>query len=1070
MLSRVSAFVMLLCCLSAFVCAGESPAWEKAWREPLSHPVSVNYLKQWLVCGPFEVTPAMPASTDFLTAVGGESAVQPKDGMAITRPDGSTVTWKACEVTTDYINFTPLFGGKPQMNTIAYAYTTINRPQAGKAYLAAASDDGISIWLNGKLIHRRIMTRGMFPDNDLIQIDFQAGENHILVKVEQAIEFWAFMLRIVEDEEAARLQPQREMPTRLWPAVIRDTDANTLAIATDCGWDVPPRLQTPVEVTVTGIGGALIARQTVPYRQQAVFNVTKWTDGPYDLACTMTRADGKALAARRSWYKGDALAATRQILDTAPPRTSDKPDDLIHNLLVDIITSRLGEKLQSAGAGSMEFVYPLLMDFAEMRQEQAGGVGPRHGSSLVRLAYRDETDASPQFARAYLPQRYDPAKKWPMIVVLHGSQPGNPLYINSLGAWWRFDTLYDDCGAIMLYPNGRGNISYRGAGENDILKCIALAKARLSIDDDRVYLTGGSMGGSGTWLIGTHYPELFAAIASVYGGWDYRVTDDQKEIDAMSPAERFRTECGGTFAQLDSLRTTPVFSTHGERDGTVPVGNSRYAVSQLQRWGYDVRYWEVAGKGHEPLGTEYFINDWLLQHRRDANPRRVSLRSGELKFAAAHWVRIDQRQEQLAFMQADAEIIAPNAIRLDTENVRALTLSPKHPLIDPAKPVRIIWNGTELRNEQMTNGRITLRVAGYTPTPDEKRATLEGPISDAQAQPFAIVIGTTSLDPLMRELCVVRARELIQSWERRLHWTPRVFPDIAMSDPDIARYSLLLIGGPADNLVTRKLADKLPLTIAADGITLVGKHIAARDAVMQMVYPHPLNPERYVVVVAATSAAGMYQVNRLRNDVDFEVLDAHRTFVARGAFDHSWHMQDRYTEFGDEKLRAAEPLRKAPTLATALFAGNRLPISAVLEKSADGAFREMIRDANMDGRQFRLGTRTFDTGLAIPLQWNGAVEYDITNANWTQFHTVLGLELAPKRATTKAQRDGVKVLLTVKGDGKVLASATFTADAKPQSLNLDITGVKTLRLEMSNQGADDAPVVSIDWADAYLKR
>lgn len=896
---KLSCLALSVLCLSAAF-AGDAPPWAQAWRGPWAPPVQPRaYLRQWLICGPFDVTPAVPAATDFLKAPGGEAAAHPTAGMTVPRPDGSIATWTAYTSPLDYVNLTPVFGGTPRANTVAYAYTTITRPQAGQAYLAVGSDDGVRVWLNGKLVDERVMTRGMFPDNDLIAVAFQAGENHLMVKVEQTVEFWAFMVRVVEEEEVARLEPERQMPVRLWPALLPSEVPGKLIVASDCGWDMPPRLRIPVRVTVTGVGGIPVASQRVPYRQSAVFPVAGWPDGPYDIACTMTRHDGKVLAARRSWYKGDALAAAgRLVASAARSRTSDDPADLVHGLLADTIKLRLGENRKQANPDLLpEFVYGPLMDYAELQQEKAGGVGPRHGNGLVILAYRDETDGSPQLALAYLPAGYDRKRRWPMIVSLHGYKPGDPAYVTTLGANWRFNAQYEDCGAIVLFPFGRGNTGYRGVGEQDVLRCIALAKARLAVDDDRVYLAGFSMGGSGIWLLGSHHPELFAAVASVAGGWDYRVDPEPGEIEALSPADRFREECGSTFAQLESLRTTPVFVTHGDSDHTVPVGNSRLAVTQLQRWGYDVRYWEVPGKGHEQLGSEGALPGWLLQHRREAHPRRVSLRAGELKHATAHWVRIDQRQEQLVFMQADAEIIAPNAIRLGTANVAGLTLSPVHALLDPAKPVKIIWNG-ELHEERLADGRITLRAPGYTPAPGEKRAVLEGPIGDAQAQPFAIVVGTASADPLMREACAERGRELVTAWERWQHWTPRLYRDTDLPEAGLARYSLLLIGGPADNSVARRLADRLPLTVTAEAITLDGHRFPVQDAVVRMVYPHPLNPDRYVVVTAATSAAGMKQAPRLRDDLDFEILDAGPSVVARGTFDCLWHVQTPYLEVG----------------------------------------------------------------------------------------------------------------------------------------------------------------------------
>ena len=72
----------------------------------------------------------------------------------------------------------------------------------------------------------------------------------------------------------------------------------------------------------------------------------------------------------------------------------------------------------------------------------------------------------------------------------------------------------------------------------------------------------------------------------------------------------------------------------------MPVEQSRHGVKLLQRWGYDVRYREVPGLGHEDLKARDEIADWLLAHRRDPAPREVRLRSYDLAGANAHWLRV----------------------------------------------------------------------------------------------------------------------------------------------------------------------------------------------------------------------------------------------------------------------------------------------------------------------------------------------------------------------------------------------------------------------------------------------
>ncbi len=120
------------------------------------------------------------------------------------------------------------------------------------------------------------------------------------------------------------------------------------------------------------------------------------------------------------------------------------------------------------------------------------------------------------------------------MVRLHGFNPANPAYIR----WWNVDFRHsladveygDGEGVIYLEPHGRGNTNYLGLGDADVLRAIAEARAHLNVDADRIYLCGDSMGGWGTWNVGTRHPDLFAALAPIYGGSDYHSYLREEEL------------------------------------------------------------------------------------------------------------------------------------------------------------------------------------------------------------------------------------------------------------------------------------------------------------------------------------------------------------------------------------------------------------------------------------------------------------------------------------------------------------------------------------------------------------
>src|SRR5262249_20690638 len=162
------------------------------------------------------------------------------------------------------------------------------------------------------------------------------------------------------------------------------------------------------------------------------------------------------------------------------------------------------------------------------------------------------------------------------------------------------------------------------------------------------------------------------------GGVDYHSQMKEEDLAKLTPVEAFLQERDSSWAQAESLNNLPIYVHHGDQDGAVNVEWSRWGVRMLQRWGYDVRYHEYPGKVHEALSwsNPLMSAEFFLEHRRDAHPRHVRVRSAELRHAGAYWVRIEQRARPLEFMFVDAEVVDRNVIRLDTQNVVDVVISP----------------------------------------------------------------------------------------------------------------------------------------------------------------------------------------------------------------------------------------------------------------------------------------------------------------------------------------------------------------------------------------------------------
>ena len=895
---------------------------------------SQRFQRQWLVAAPVGAgrVPSIATATE-----------PPGPGQPVA-PDLQNARWIPNTSYSDTVDLGSTLPMAVEADQVAIAYAAVTRDEAGEADLLLGADGAFDLWVNGEQVLSRAAPSRFVPDGERVRIKLRQGPNavHIAIRGPLAAPT-RFALRVVPT--GAITPPYQE----LVPAITA-SDGTQVTIQTHA---VKEAGAAPVEIAAIAAGGVIVAERTAARGDSVVLDTTAWRDGPYDLRLSTRDAWGKRKVTYLPWYKGNVEAAVRELQQAATAAPKDARGATVR-MLAEMVANRQQTR---SGADLAAQLQSPLMEFAELDTNvRAGG--------FVRLAYIDDIDGSAQFCRAYLPLEYTTSQRWPLVMFLHGFNPANPPYPQWWSADQRHSVIADEHATIYVEPHGRGNAQYAGIGERDVLRCLELAKQRFKVDEDRVYLTGESMGGHGTWLIASRHPELFAAAAPVFGGWDFRVAAPGGAPSTLPPPDNaraaFQHEQASSFSGAEGLLNVPLLITHGDADAEVPVELSRHATRMLQRWDYDVRYNEMPGYGHDDLGQRENIIDWLLTHRRNPAPRHVSLRAVSLDAASAHWVKVTAFVEPLRVMRADAEVIRPGLIRIDTENVAALSLTPASALRGNGDDVTVVWNGKS-QEIKAVDGVINLAQSNITSRTLRKRPELPGLLSDVVNTPFAVVVGTTSTDAQMRKHCAQKADAFAQLWQQWQHQPLRLFKDTEISAADQENYSLILIGGADSNAISRKLSKLIPLKVSADAVTIDGRRFATKDAVVQMIYPNPLNARRYVMVVAGTSAAGMYfwkppvvhpalgyailpfdwLIADGRTQSAAQRADRDDLLVAAGVFDAQWKIADDSTVVGRQELRSRLTLRQAPP------AGWKVPqaslqANAGLYQVAPGFYVEVI--------------------------------------------------------------------------------------------------------------------------------
>lgn len=195
----------------------------------------------------------------------------------------------------------------------------------------------------------------------------------------------------------------------------------------------------------------------------------------------------------------------------------------------------------------------------------------------------------------YLPPDYDPTsgQRWPLILFLHASgERGSDLELVKLYGIPFHLEQGQDLPFIIVSPQCPAG-SYWTLHIQELTALLDDIVARYPVDQGRIYMTGMSMGGAGTWLLAAFTPERFAAIAPV--------------CSHMVPIP------------LPRLKDIPIWAFHGDADERAPVTDIAMTVDRLQALSANAKLTIYPGVGHnawDPAYADPELYQWFLGHSR----------------------------------------------------------------------------------------------------------------------------------------------------------------------------------------------------------------------------------------------------------------------------------------------------------------------------------------------------------------------------------------------------------------------------------------------------------------------
>lgn len=201
----------------------------------------------------------------------------------------------------------------------------------------------------------------------------------------------------------------------------------------------------------------------------------------------------------------------------------------------------------------------------------------------------------------FVPANYQPdGKPTPLLLFLHGlgeSGDGDLERVKIHGPA-KFVDQRPDFPFILVSPQCPKPNSFdevpTGWKPEQLIQLIDFLVKELNVDEDRIYVTGLSMGGFGTWRLVAAHPDRFAAAAPICGG-------------------------GQPGEMASALARVPIWAFHGARDNVVPLKRSQEMVAAVRAAGGDARLTVYMEAAHDSWSQTYAndaLYDWLLSHRR----------------------------------------------------------------------------------------------------------------------------------------------------------------------------------------------------------------------------------------------------------------------------------------------------------------------------------------------------------------------------------------------------------------------------------------------------------------------
>jgi|688.fasta_scaffold13557_1 pimeloyl-ACP methyl ester carboxylesterase len=489
-------------------------------------------------------------------------------------------------------------------------------------------------------------------------------------------------------------------------------------------------------------------------------------------------------------------------------------------------------------------------------------------------------------------------------------------------------------GVLMIHPFGRYCNANKLAGEIDTLEALEHAIAEYEMDPEGVAIRGFSMGGAAAWHLAVHYPDRWFAANPGAGFSETPKFLNVFQSETLAPASYEKTlwnlyDCPNWAL---NLRNVPTIAYSGEIDRQKQAADVmaeacwNLPVSQSFELAHIVAP-KTAHKVDPIAGKEIERRLDRIYHSKSQDVRKkIWFATYSLKYNRCHWLTIDRLEEhwKQATVTAslslegfvpkiDIEAHGVNAFSLDFdigeipgnyEHIQVLIQGDLHGLHPVSKRSDGSWHVSFERTVNDRSERWTVRSPLAAPMGIVKRKDLQGPIDDAFMSSFLFIKPSgAGQHPAVDQWVQSEFDRAIREWHRQMRGDVRVISSDQLQESDIEANNIVLWGDPKSNPKIAEILNSLPLKWDASKVTMQGQSFGSETHIPVLIYPNPLNSNKYVVLNSSFTYREYDYLNNARQVPklpDWAIIDIRTPSGSRWSgkvaaanfFDETWKVKN----------------------------------------------------------------------------------------------------------------------------------------------------------------------------------